>query len=266
MTSPQSEPPRLAPAEPDLVWFSGADARRFLNDLISQEIGDLEPGTVRRSLLLGPQGKLAFLLKVFVDDERIGLLTDPGRGEELATALGRYRIRVDVDIEIDVQDRWVIVGDCEGVDISWPTLSRCLVFGQRPELESIDPVEYEQKRVAAGVPAWGRDVDENTIPHETGLVPLSVDFEKGCFLGQELVARIDSRGGNVPRHLSHVELDDTVEPGSVVTAGEKDVGTLTSVAPRLGLGLLHRDVGPGDLVTVGSTSGVVKRIPIETTQ
>ena len=92
--------PLLAPVVPELVWFSGADAIRFLNDLISQEIGDVEPGTVGRSLLLTPQGKLDHLLWVLRGEGEVGLIVDSGRGEDLAAKLARYRIRVDVEIEI----------------------------------------------------------------------------------------------------------------------------------------------------------------------
>ncbi len=263
MTSQKSE---LAPRAPDLVWFSGPDAVRFLNDLLSQELTDLEPGVARRSFLLGPQGKLEFMLKVFSDGEGIGLLVDPGRAQELADALGRYRIRVDVEIEVDQRERHVVVGDWDGLDISWPTRQRFLVFGDRPDLPTLDDVEYDRLRVEAGVPRWGVDVDSDTIPHESSLVPASVDFTKGCFLGQELVARIDSRGGNVPRRLRHVALDGFTPAGSVVSKDGDDVGVVTSVAGSLGLGLVHRKVGVGDSVEVGSVSGVVKSLPIEMTE
>ncbi|MEE8489619.1 MAG: hypothetical protein V3S43_04730, partial [Acidimicrobiia bacterium] len=89
----------LAPETPDLVWFRGADTIRFLNDLLSQEIGTMQPGRVTRSLLLAPQGKLDHILWVLRGDEEIGLITDGGRGQDLAATLGRYRIRVDVEVE-----------------------------------------------------------------------------------------------------------------------------------------------------------------------
>src|SRR3970040_2240570 len=102
--------PLLAPAPPELVCFSGPDAIRFLNDLISQEIGDVEPGTVGRSLLLTPQGKLDHLLWVLRGEGEVGLIVDSGRGEDLAAKLGRYRIRVEVEIEHVVGDVWLVVG------------------------------------------------------------------------------------------------------------------------------------------------------------
>lgn len=262
MTSPQSDAPWLAPETPDLVWFNGADAVRFLNDLISQEITDMEVGEARRSFLLGPQGKLQFLLWVVKDTDRMGLLTEDGRGEELATALGRYRIRVDVEIEPEPDPVSVVMGAWDGIDISWPGVERRLVIGGPPDLPVGSGEEYEGLRIAAGEPAWDHDVDETTIPHESGLVAVSVDFDKGCFLGQELVARIDSRGGNVPRNLRRVEAGDgTLQPGAALMKDDEEVGTVTSARGGDGLAMVRRGVAVGDRVDAGGVAVVVKDLP-----
>lgn len=251
----------LAPEAPDLVWFSGEDAVRFLNDIISQEIADLAPGEVRRSLLLGPQGKLDHMLWVTRSDERIGLITDAGRGEELATTLGRYRIRVDVDITVEGQSTWLVMGEWDGIDVSWEGVTRTLVVGDRPDLPDGTMHDYEAARIREGEPRWGAEVSGTTTPHETGLIPVSVAFDKGCFLGQELVARVDSRGGNAPRFVRLIELADDAAAGTTLTVDESEVGTLTSVSDRFGLGVVHRTVEPGSTVEVGSTTGVVREVP-----
>ncbi|HEX6219486.1 MAG TPA: hypothetical protein VF115_00180 [Acidimicrobiia bacterium] len=262
MTSQQSETAWIAPESPDLVWFSGADTTRFLNDLISQEIGDLADGEARRSLLLAPQGKLQFILWVVRDGDRIGLVTDPGRGEELAAALSRYRIRVDVDIEVESDEVWLVMGEGDGYDVSWPAVARRLVVGDRPELPTGTDDDYEALRVSAGEPAWDVDVDEGTIPHESGLVPSSVDFTKGCFLGQELVARIDSRGGNTPRNLRLIETTDrTIAAGATLTRDGKDVGSVTSAVGGLGLAMVRREVDVGDQVLAGDVPVMVRQLP-----
>lgn len=263
---------RLAPESPDLVWFRGPDAVRFVNDLISQEIAALEPGTVVRSLLLGPQGKLDHMLWVLRGDDEVGLITDPGRGEALARTIGRYKIRVEVEIEPHHGETWLIVGPdphprhgwgrSDGqihADISWPNLQRTFLAGERPDLAELPAGDYEAARISAGEPRWGVDVDESTIPHESGLVPETVDFTKGCFLGQELVARIDSRGGNVPRRLRMIELDaiDAV-PGSIVTVGEDEVGKITSRAGELALASIRRGIEPGDEVSVAGGTAIVR--------
>lgn len=267
--------PLLAPVVPELVWFSGADAIRFLNDLISQEIGDVEPGTVRRSFLLTPQGKLDHLLWVLRGDGEVGLIADSGRGADLAAKFGRYRIRVDVEIEHAVADVWLVVGQrvvepgrWSGnrtaliADVSWPNVTRTVVVGEKPNLPDLEPNTYEALRIEAGEPLMGIDVTDATIPQETGLVPSSISFEKGCFLGQELVARLDSRGGRVNHHLRILRIEgEALETGTEVMADGAAVGVLTSVADGVGLSLLRRGVEPGDVVTVGDARAMVEAVP-----
>lgn len=257
-----SDGPTLAPVAPDLVWFSGDDALRFLNDLISQEIGDLTDGETRRSLLLGPQGKLEFILWVVKDGDRFGLLTDQGRGGELAAYLGRYRIRVDVTIEQEPGPVSLVMGEAAGYDVSWPGVRRTLVLGEPPAIPTMSEVDYTAARVGAGEPAWDVDVDSGTIPHESGLVPVSVDFDKGCFLGQELVARIDSRGSNTPRQLRLVEVDNGhLNTGAIVRVDDREVGVVTSASGRLGLGMIRREVAVGEQVDVAGVPGVIHDLP-----
>ena len=268
---------RLAPETPDLVWFRGPDTIRFLNDLISQEIAGLEPGTVTRSLLLEPQGKLRHVLWVLRGEDEVGLVTDPGRGEDLANDLGRYKIRVDVEIEARDRDIWLVVGEAQGekgrwkvedgelvADISWLNLERWLVTGARPDLAEMPEEEYQAARIGAGEPKWGVDVDESTIPHVSGLVPETVDFGKGCFLGQELVARIDSRGGNVPQNLRLLRLGGgVVERGSEVILDGTTVGQITSSSGSLALATLKRGVEPGDEVVVSGRPAKVEKTKSE---
>ena len=260
----------LAPIPPELVWFSGGDAIGFLNDLISQEIAGLPPGTVVRSLLLEPRGKLDHVLWVLRGDHRVGLVTDSGRGDELAATLGRYRIRVDVEIEEGTKPIWLIVGESEVQTGQWRESSEgliagllwkgpklTLVAGEKPPLPVLAAEEMERIRIEAGEPRFGMDIDRSTIPQESGLVSETVDFTKGCFLGQELVARIDSRG-RVNRHLRKLRFDGAApEPGAEISAGARVVGTLGSVAGNLGLALIRREVEPGETVAVGGVQAVV---------
>lgn len=267
--------PRLAPTTPDLVWFGGSDAMRFLNDLISQEIADMTPGTVRRSFLLTPQGKLDHIMWVLGGGDEVGLVVDEGRGEDLVAKLSRYRIRVDVEIEPSTVERWLVVGPFgadsgrwEGsrsglvADLSWPRVERTLVVGEKPDLPVMSVEDYEVLRIEAGQPLMGMDVTDATIPQETGLVGPSISFEKGCFLGQELVARLDSRGGRVNHHLRILRFEGSAPAaGEAVTKGGEQVGTMTSAAGEVGLGLLRRGVEPGDVVMVGQHQAVVEAVP-----
>jgi folate-binding protein YgfZ len=129
-------------------------------------------------------------------------------------------------------------------------------------------------RVEAGEPKMGEDLDEATIPNETGLVPFAVSFTKGCYLGQELVARIDSRG-RVNRHLRGVVITENVLPPdrAAVMVGEAEVGRVTSVVESLtlrapvGLALVRREVEPGTDVAIAwagrSIGGTVRALPLD---
>jgi len=267
--------PHLAPTAPELVWFGGADAIRFLNDLISQEIGALEAGRVRRSLLLTPQGKLDHILWVLRGVEDVGLMVDTGRGEDLAATLGRYRIRVDVEIEPSTLDCWLVVGPFGGdsgrwtgdrsgltADVSWSNLERTLVVGEKPALPTLEDDHYETVRIEAGEPLVGVDVSDATIPQETGLVAETISFDKGCFLGQELVARLDSRGGRVNHYLRILRFEGSApEVGAEVLLGNDQVGVLSSAAKGVGLALLRRGVEPGETVMVGDGRALVEAVP-----
>ncbi len=267
--------PHLAPTSADLVWFSGADAVRFLNDLISQEIGDLEPGLVRRSLLLTPQGKLDHIIWVLRGEDEIGLVVEAGKGEDLAGKLGRYRIRVDVEIQPSTVDDWVVVGPFGNqpgrwsgdraslvADVSWRNVDRSLVVGDRPDLPVLTVEDYEVLRIEAGEPLMGVDVTDATIPQETGLVVDTISFNKGCFLGQELVARLDSRGGRVNQHLRILRFEGTAPSvGAEVSKDGELVGAISSSAHGVGLALLRRGVEPGEVVTVGERQALVAAVP-----
>ena len=134
----------------------------------------------------------------------------------------------------------------------------------------VSPDAYEAVRIEAGVPAMGAELTERTIPAETGIVDRTVSFTKGCYTGQELVARIDSRGGHVPRHLRGVVLSAPAPVGATVEIDGKNVGALTSVARRpagaVALAYVGRDVAPPAGGTVswegGTTSGRVEVLPL----
>jgi tRNA-modifying protein YgfZ len=266
--------PYLAPTSPELVWFGGADAIRFLNDLISQEIGTVGPGEVRRSLLLTPQGKLDHIIWVLRGEDEAGLVVDAGLGADLATKLARYRIRVDVDIKPSEADHWLVVGQFGAergrwtgdrtalmADLSWSSVQRTLVVGEEPDLPLLDLDEYELLRIEAGEPLMGVDVTDSTIPQETGLVEESISFDKGCFLGQELVARLDSRGGRVNHHLRILRFEGAApDAGSAVSKDGEQVGVVSSAAKGVGLALLRRGVEPGETVEVGEGQALVEAV------
>lgn len=280
-----------APGSVDLVWVEGPDAVAFVDGLLSQDVGALTPGQVARSFMLGPQGKLRHLLWVLRADDRLGLVTDRGRGAELAADLAHYRIRVKAEIVLETRPiselwgpgsaetagvgvEWIDTGDRVLVPIPVSGSERVVVVGSSvPAPGVMTETEMVAARVESGEPVMGRDVDETTIPQETGLVGQAVSFTKGCYLGQELVARIDSRG-HVNRRLVGlaVDADGPVPPeGAVAWWDGREVGAITSVATSnrsgvtVGLGLIRREVAIGAPVELrwerGSTSATVRALP-----
>jgi len=181
-----------------------------------------------------------------------------------------------------------------GVVADWPGLAGADLVGESPAVPAgvarCSLEAYEAVRIEAGIPVMGRELDEGTIPAEAGVVDMSASFTKGCYTGQELVARIDSRGGNVPRRLRGIVMGATATPsggatatpsggaavsppaGATVSSDGKEVGRLTSVAfsPRLGatiaLAYVRRAVEPPAEVVVewegGSSPARVEALPL----
>ena len=233
----------------DFVRVAGPDAMKFLQGQLSQQV-DVPVGTSGWTLLLQPQGKVvAFLRFTRTGAEEYILDTDGGWAPAVVERLNRFKLRVKADIEVLEGWRCLAVrgpGAHEavpegGLPADWPGLpgvdlvglAAAVVAPEGVPVVSVD--DYERARIEAGVPVMGHELDESTIPAEAGIVDRSVSFTKGCYTGQELVARIDSRGGNVPRRLRGVVVGDgdSVPPvGAVVHVDGKDVGVLTSVTPR----------------------------------
>ncbi len=216
---------------PDLVRVSGPDTWTFLQSLLSQDVRDLADGERRVALMLTPQGKVEVLLGVTRVGDDARLDTDAGWGEHLLSLLRRYRIRTKVDLVLEREG-------------------------------TADSVAEDAARIAAGVPRLGRDLDDTTIPQEADLDLDAVSFTKGCFVGQELVCRIDSRG-HVNRHLRLLEVEGgtTVSIGASVVHEGRDVGVVTSAAPGVALGYVRREVEPGAQVEVAGSIATVRMRP-----
>ncbi|MDJ0924960.1 MAG: hypothetical protein QNJ77_10390 [Acidimicrobiia bacterium] len=270
-----------------LVWVGGVDAVSYLEGLLSQNISGIAPGDGARSLLLGPNGKLRALLWVLRTEDRVGLLCDRGVVDTLMEDLARYRIRVDVSLQSEDRSIWEVWGPraadavadlaATGPDTAAPLvaayplqrslLPRYLAVGGRPHAPAANPDQLEVVRIEEGEAIMGVDLTDKTIPQEGVDVASAVDFTKGCYLGQELVARIDSRG-HVNRRLTGFVFAEGTFPasGSVVSVADRDVGELTSVAQRPGgavaLGMLRVEVPEEATVSTAAGVGTVSALPI----
>ncbi len=196
----------------DRVTVVGPDAQRYLQSQLAQDIDGLAVGAAAWTLVLDPSGKIDALARVSrTGDEAFVLDTDAGFGEALVARLNRFKIRVQAEIELDA------VGD----------------GGPAPDGEA--------ERVAAGWPRMGAEiVPGETIPATTGLVELAVSLTKGCYPGQELVERMDSRGADAPRSLRIVDVGPDAAVGDPILDEGVEVGSLTSVAGGTGLGYVKR--------------------------
>ncbi|MGI9647292.1 MAG: YgfZ/GcvT domain-containing protein [Acidimicrobiia bacterium] len=272
-----------------LIRVGGSDAGTFLDSLLSQDLTGLAEGAVVRSLLLEPRGKLRALLWVARVGDEFLLICDSAAGSSVGADLARFKLRVDVNIGdaepvtdlIGPAAADILAGLAASQAIAGPLGSLDRWFVIAPPIDDLTAagavrsgeLAYTAARVEQGEPAMGTDVDESTIPQEAGIVAEAVSFTKGCYLGQELVARIDSRG-HVNRHLRGLVLAENALPpsGAEVVAGDKAVGAITSVSESLqlgapvGLGLIRREVDPGDRVIVrwsgGSAEAEVRRLPL----
>lgn len=267
------------------MWVRGPDAVTFLDGLLSQNIATLETGSGARSLLLAPNGKLRAVLWVVRQHDRIGLLGDAGRTNVIATDLARFKIRVDVELEVETKPIYDIWGPgavritkqaaTSGAElaVAYPMqrspFPRFAVVGHEPDVAAMSPAVAEAIRIVEGEAVSGLDLDDGTIPQEALDVGEAVDFGKGCYLGQELVARIDSRG-RVNRRLAGLVFADSAvpSPSESLTLDGKEVGTITSAAwsdlldAPVALGMVKREVKDGSIVTTKSGQGTVAPLPL----
>jgi folate-binding protein YgfZ len=247
-----------------VVKVSGDDARDFLNGLVTTDATLLRPGLGRFGALLTPQGKIIidFLITEAPSGHGGGFLIDCPRAlaQALADKLGFYKLRAKVAVE-NLSDSLGVLAAWDGEFAVKPDLAfadpRSAALGWRilvpAELaqkvanligaDLADSSAYDAHRIACGVPRGGLDfMYGDAFPHETNMDRLhGVDFDKGCYVGQEVVSRMQHRGTARTRTVRVILDDFSPEPGTTVLAGDKPVGTMGSTAGHNGLALIRTD-------------------------
>ena len=202
----------------DVVVVEGPDASTYLHSQVAQDVEAMVDGERRWTFVLEPTGKVASLARITrVSAERFELDTDAGFGAGLLARLDRFRIRVRAETSLVPAAEPVVVDEAARIEAGWPRLG----------------VEI---------------VPDETIPGGTGLTRVAVCFTKGCYPGQELVERMDSRAAEAPRSLRRIDVAPGTAAGDAVADDGVDVGVVTSVAGTRALAWVKRTSALGEVV------------------
>jgi tRNA-modifying protein YgfZ len=280
--------------------LTGPEAKAFLNGQVTNDVEALTPGTGCYAALLTNKGKMLGDLRainttpptpeLWLDTERVALqalfdtirrgtvgwqaelhkrtvqqallsLVGPRAADAVGGAVGPEHANRTAEIGgVEV----LLIATDAGVDVVCATEDAAAVRAALGVPE-VPEAAAEVVRVEAGRPRYGIDLDEGTIPQEAGLNDRAVSFTKGCYVGQETVARLHYRG-KPNRHLRGVRLSEALPPGTPLALGEREVGTLRSsvVSPRhgpIGLALIRREASPGDELVAGEAAATVVELP-----
>lgn len=281
------------------LLVTGSEAAEYLQGQLTNDIEVLEAGEGCYAALLDRKGHMQADMRVLVvDGEKIWIDTEP---EALAAArrhLEMYKIGRDADVHDAGEERAIVsligprsaelagssplpeysheeiavngiecpaVGTALGIDLIPQAEDRERLIAALAEAgaPAVDPEAAEIVRIESGTPRFGSEMDTATMPAEAGIVAAAVNFEKGCYIGQETVARLHYKG-KPNRHLRGLELSGSAEPGATLSLGEKEVGKLggSCVSPAhgpIGLAIVRREAEPGAELRIGE-DGVTARV------
>jgi folate-binding protein YgfZ len=231
---------RFAACPRSYLRVAGPDAEDYLQRMLSNDVAALAVGERCDALLLTAKSRVIAPLRVLRrGSDDFLLLTEPELGERVRAELVRFRFAAKAEIEAEEHESWVVLGGEEVLD-------------ERPSGEEVGEAELERWRVEAGVPRWGREIDDSILPAEAGLTETHVSFIKGCYPGQEPIARLHYRG-KVNRRLRRLELDGEPTSDELVLDG-KTVGRLTSRVGDRALGYVRVEVPEDAVLEAGAAA------------
>jgi folate-binding protein YgfZ len=247
---------RVAARPREYVGVRGPDAESYLQAIVTNDVEVLGPGQACEALLLTPKARVVapmVVLRRAADD--FLLLTEPGLGERLRAALLRTRFAAKCAIELEDHTSAIVLGEAEGIRTHDYGVDAVEVIDAGFE-PTVGEDELELLRIRAGTPRYGREIDDRVLPAEAGLDARAIDFAKGCYVGQEPVARQHYRG-RVNRSLRVLALGGTELPeyDAELTHAGKSVGRVTSAAQDgdavVALGYVRREVPADALLDLG---------------
>ena len=237
----------------EVIVVQGDDAQTFLHSQLANDIASLEVGTSIHSLLLEPTGHVSALVRVVRHEDTVFTLdVEAGFADAVIARLQRFVLRAKVMMS---RSDWVVrafrgpdavrevgVGSGRAVPY-WDSADEIDVVGdvsQLPTLgESTEPEHIDYSRADARWPKLGVDILEGDIPGTTGILSVAVSFTKGCYPGQELVERMDSRGTTAPVVIRALAREG-LGVGARVMENDQSVGTVTSIGAHIALARISR--------------------------
>ncbi len=261
--------------------LSGSDRVRYLNGQVTNDVAKASAESAIAACVTTLKGKLEALVHITrtADGDAFLIDSDPSQRESLLARLDRYIIADDCELE-DVTEAYTLYHVIDekipdGAVVSPANATRFRQDGTDVWLPSAPPIEadvapaglVEELRVRHGIPKWGAELSADTLPAEAGLDKSAIDFHKGCYIGQEVISRIESVG-RVNRSLVGLESDEDLAVGMSLAHDESEVGSITSAAGRLALAFVKRgftDIGR-TLTAVDSEKGLSTECRIRDTK
>jgi folate-binding protein YgfZ len=224
---------------------AGADAADYLQRMVSNDVEALTTGETCDALLLTAKARVIAPLRIIrrADDDFL-VLTEPELGETVRRELLRMRFAAKAEIESEEHESWLVLGGEEVLD-------------ERPAGEEVDEEQLERWRIESGIPRWGREIDDRILPAEAGLDETHISFSKGCYPGQEPIARQRYRG-KVNRKLRVLEVEGEATPGDELLLDGKTVGRITSAVPGVALAYVRVEVPADAKLEFGAKPGFAR--------
>ena len=219
----------IAARERGYLRVAGPDACDYLQRMVSNDVESLQPGDAVPALLLTPKARLiAPLVVLRRGEDDFLVLTEPELEAQVQAHLMRMRLRARVEIAPEAHRSVLLFGGTDGFATDFPGARELLDAQLEPTL---DADALERRRIEARVPRWGRELDDRVLPAEAGLDTTHISFTKGCYPGQEPVARLHYRG-KANRGLRVLELRDVPAYDAELAHEGKVVGRVTSATRR----------------------------------